>query len=1224
MTQAGPPEGEQGMDALTVDRALNLAALAELGSPLSVRAHALVLDNFKSFPRKTRIPLRDGFTTVSGPNGSGKSNLIDALQFVLAISSSKGMRAERLTDLISNLGTKPKAGVSLELLCTFAGRSGPTEKVVELTRTVRRKKDRLAEVKYYLNGNVIRLADLRDVLQHLGLPTSGQNFVLQNDVIRLTSMGGITRRQVLDELAGAKEFDHRIDLAENELTASERIAQDTGLVLKELGKRLDQLKKERDQALKYQELTSRKKSLEEDLVILGVTEAEVAVASKEQEREAAETAQAKKQKQLEKLRKEADKARAVLAKIEQELSTKGEGERMDAFRAVESLRARLEATREKSREAETEQANREQARPQLEQAVAGAQQAVKAAGGLTEDIEAQLQEKLGQLQVLSQRFEAAGANLQKEGKDRFARADRIRGLRQHADQLRTHEAELVARDRDLAERFNRGEAERALLAGTVNDGGGRLEEIRHRSVEATKLYRDKREGFAKLDAQRRRLSQQISNLRSGLETISSRVSKSMQELAGARAQREQALMHGGGRALSALRKAGLKGLHDPVANLVTLQRKYAQALEAAAGGRLNWMVVDDEHVVGRAIAILKRQNAGRLSFAPLNRVRGRKPAKRKPRGKGVVGWAIDLAKFDPVYEDVMREVFGDTLVLETFADTKRYIGEYRMVTLEGDTVGRNAIMSGGSRTRGGGLLAAAAQIGEMIEKRERALGELEKQRDTALNALRLAEKELAQVGAQAERERIELAQSETTSASLAVELSRLEESLGPQADRLATLAAEIGAIEEEQRVVTPQLEEVRANLRTVTDEMQNLDEGGSSKAFEELQARAEEIEREMRPLEKEVDRLRQELGQALVEKRGAEAARDAVLAKQAEADRQDQALETRLAQLEATIEVQQAELVAREQALAELSSELMELTRKRNQARESSDQARDKQKSAERDLLALAEKLAELGAVLAELTARATELRTAAEEREIEVPGPEEAPADLGRERTRVTRNLGQVDKEIERLGGVNHLAVEQYEATLHRHEELQEKIAVLTREKEEIQLRIIDLQGKKRLAFLEAFEKVRDAFAETYLELGRGEGRLSLENPKDPFAGGLMIKASPRGKKLARLEAMSGGEKALTALALIFALQEVNPAALFVFDEVDKDLDGVNTKILAAAIKRRANDRQYLVISHHRVLLEHSNQTLGVTARKGFGTQVTGVSIAQPSQPTTSLAEAS
>ena len=305
-----------------------------------------------------------------------------------------------------------------------------------------------------------------------------------------------------------------------------------------------------------------------------------------------------------------------------------------------------------------------------------------------------------------------------------------------------------------------------------------------------------------------------------------------------------------------------------------------------------------------------------------------------------------------------------------------------------------------------------------------------------------------------------------------------------------------------------------------------------------------------------------------------------------------------------------AELSAREGELKALSGELLALAQRRDAAREAAQAARDAVTQADHELRSLRESLEGLQVELTELRERATALRAAAEAREIEVPGPEEAPPDLGKERKRLEDTLGKIVRELDGMGPVNQLAIEQFDEAESRHGELEEKINSLDEEKTQIRTRIVGLEGKKKVAFLHAFALVSEAFSRTFAELARGEGRLRLEDPKDPFAGGLIIEARPRGKKLSKLEIMSGGEKTLTSLAFIFALQEVNPAPFFVFDEVDAALDGVNTDVLSEAIARRGSDRQYLVISHHRVMLDKSNQTLGVTMRKGHGTQVTGVTM--------------
>jgi chromosome segregation protein len=1188
-----------------------LAELARLGRPIGVRVAALTLDNFKSFPRPTRIPLRDGFTTISGPNGSGKSNLIDAMQFVLAVSSSKGMRADRLSDLISELGTKPKASVSLELIATFANPEAGgriEERAIEVTRSVRRRKTG-AQVSYLLNGNKIRLCDLHDVLRHLGLPTSGQNFVLQNDVIRLTSMGPVPRRQVLDELAGAKEFDQQIGLAHRELGDADRLGEDTALLLEELGKRLGQLKTERDQALAHKELSERKASVEEDLVVLEVTEAEVQLRRQEELLVAGQKAARKAEIQSEKKHKAADAARTSLEVLQAELGRKGEGERMDALRSVESLKAQLASMDATAAELKADSGRRAAKKPLLEAAATDAAKAFERAGNLAADVEKQLDAQLAQLEGLNRRYEAASVGLQKEHKDRFEKADQMRALRQQAELLRVEEAALVARDRELAERLSRGEERRAMLASNVSDEGGRQEDLKQDAAAATKLFRERREEHAQLEARRRRLIQQVHNLRSGLETLLHKITKAESSVAAIEARREQALSISGGRAMQVLRDSGMRGIHGTVSELIRFEGDYAGALEASAGGRLNLLVVDDEDVVARAIATLKRTGAGRLSFAPLNKVKGR-AAGTAPRGRGVVGFAIDLIDTEKRYQGIMREVFGATLVVEEFHHTKPFVGQYRMVTLDGDIVARNAIMTGGSKARRGGLLAAAAQASQLVAERQKELKELGRQRKAALAALSQTERELNQVNQAVELGRAKLAEAETRTAGLAGELNRLEGTLAPRAEQLAEIETELAACRKELETLTPRLNVVRAELLRLDEALSGLDDPSGNAAYAELERQAQILEKERAPLVEAIDVLRREEGEASKARSTNEVKLEAAQARLATELEEIAALALRIEALAGQRTTLAGELQEHEAALAELSGELLALTRRRDAARVDADATRDAARDADRELETLRETLAKLGATLEGLRNRAAELRSAAEEREIDVPDVEEAPTDIPRERARIQGIVRKVDKQLEALGAVNSLAIEQYEQTETRHGELGEKLTILEDEKAAIRTRIVDLEGKKKTAFLEAFSRVRDAFAKTYYELGRGEGRLILEDPKDPFAGGLQIKVRPRGKKLSRMEVMSGGEKALTALALIFALQEVSPAAMFIFDEVDKDLDGVNTKILADAIRRRCEERQYLVISHHRTMLERSSQTLGVTMRKGFGTVVTGVSV--------------
>lgn len=1211
----GEPDPTSGSGTPATSELEGIQAIAALGRPIEVRVEALTLDNFKSFARKTRIPIREGFTTVSGPNGSGKSNIIDAIQFVLGIATSKGMRAERLTDLICIEGTKPTARVTLELSGTFEDEAGKrTQRKVEITRVVRRSKSG-AQAHYEVDGTPVRLVDLHDLMRDLGFPTSGQNIVLQGDVIRLTSMGAVARRQVLDELAGARDFDARIALANEELQAADRLTDDTKLILEELTGRLGQLKVERDQALAFQTLTARKKGVEEDLVVLDVQEAEGKVVAREAEIAKGEKDHRAALRRHDKLEGEAQARQAELQALEKELAEKGDGERLAAVREVEGLRARLDGAKRRAVEkAEQESALRAKV-PQLERAVREGEDRFEALDKQANLLARELEETEEQHQALTRRFEAAAATLRRHGADQVRAAEEAREVNQQLEALRKEEAELTARDRALAEQLSRKETERTLLGESGGEAARRREEVAREVAEAAERLRERREVVAKADERRRQLSQQVQGLRAGLESVQARVSRAEQEVASAEARRAQAHALGGGQALAAIKDARISGIHGIVADLIKFEPRFAQALEAAAGGRLHWVVVDDEHVAREAIDVLKRTRAGRLSFAPLTKMRGPRIDRDAPRGKAILGYAIDLIDADRRYDELLRSVFTDTLVVERLQDALPLIGRYRMVTLEGDVLERHGLMTGGTATRGSQLLAAAAHAAAEVEEKKRLLQELDKQRSAARAALQKAESEWAQASELLAREQAALAEVEGAVVRCQSELSRIDQALGPQAQRLRALDQEIEPLRREQAELVTALERVRADLAQATTRLQAIDRPEASSEFDEANREAQETEAAMRDLEIVLNGLRQEASEAQLERRSALEKLETARAALAEARQalEETAAAARAARVEA--DALEVELTEKQAALEALASELTALARRRDEARAAAEQARDVAREAQREAQSIADRVALLQQELVQLREAAAALRAAAVERGIEVPGPEEAPDDLPRARRRLEQNLAKIEAEIAALGPVNQLAIEQYDQVLARQAELQQKIATLEEEKAQLRARIVDLDGRKRTAFLDAFARVSKAFASSFAELARGEGRLRLENPDDPFAGGLIIEARPRGKKLARLEAMSGGEKSLTALAFIFALQEVNPAPFFVFDEVDQSLDGVNTETLATAIKSRAGSRQYLVISHHRVMLEKSRQTLGVTMRKGWGTVVTGVPMDEASQ---------
>jgi chromosome segregation protein len=1214
---------------------------------------SLILDNFKSFANRTQIDLLEGFTAISGPNGSGKSNLIDAVLFVLGFASSKGLRADRLTDLINSDSGKPQARVTLELEVLT---DDDEVKLVQVSRVVRRVRQNESQAHYELDGAPVRLHDLHDVLHDLGLPSSGLNVVVQNDVTRVTGMGEIERRKILDELAGAEEFDRRIKAADGELQQAAAHENETRIVLGEIETRLASLEKERDQALAYQALQVERDRSEAELFVLDVLEA-IHKAEKKREEVATriETA-ANLAEDLGEARSESEKADLALAAVEAEIAAKGEGERLTALRETEALRAHVADKRSRADEARHEadaiRARDPERDAALETALHKEQEFARREAERKRELEA-LEDRHG---ALRREVDLGSAQAQKQAKGAFEAFEQQRTLQREVEALRSRDAAQASSRRDLSERTVRASTERDGLRATIESDRARRSEVEAISAEAQSERRIAMQDEAREGERVRKLLQRSLQLRSGLDKAEADLAQGMSDLGRIEERRRVAIDQSGGRGMEALRREGVRGVHGAVHELLKFEPDHALAIEAAAGMRLWHVVVDDEHVGKRGIEVLKRTNAGQLTFAPLSKIRPPEVKLRPVRGRGVLGYALELVEFEPVYEPVMRLVFSDTLIVDTLeAAIQLGIASYRMVTLDGELLDRNGTMRGGSASSRGTVLAAAARFEQEVAQKEAGLGEVRRRRDAARAELEKVDNEgrLAQASHASCQAR--LAEATKKVELVHEELVRLEARIAPAETRFAALEAELARANSDAAAAEADLARLRETVAAAEARLFAVPEAGTE-AFEDFAAKQAALEQSVRDLEAQVRDAREEVAsvqlqrqKAAVEVEGARSALEVARRSWEAANERAEAASSEAARLE-------ADLAQKEKLVATLVAELEELTQRRNDAKVVAQDARDQAKEVERLLEFEKQALASAQQALGELEAIARGLETQAAEKKIALPPLVEAkpaneeapkprrrraravggvpaeplpaevvdpsapapasgpapvnPADLGRLRDHARRELARLEGKMRALEPVNMMAIAQHAEFSARKAELDEKLATLDREMSAIRSKIVELDGAKRTTFLEKFEIVAAGFAENFHELLGGEGRLELEKPESPFEGGLAIIAKPDGQKARRLEALSGGQKTLTALAFLFALQRVTPAPFFVLDEVDASLDGANTSKLADAIRRRGAERQYFVVSHRRALVEKAQRAIGVIRRPGYGTQVAGITL--------------
>jgi chromosome segregation protein len=1210
----------QALDALAPPAA-SLPSMGGLGfRPQSVRLKSLILDNFKSFAQRTKIDLLDGFTAVAGPNGSGKSNLIDAMLFVLGFASSKGLRADRLTDLINSDSGKPIARVSLELeIKTDKGEL----RAMDVSRVVRRRAG-TSEAHYELDGAVIKLQDLHELLNDLGLPSSGLNVVVQNDVTKITALGEIARRQILDELAGAKEYDRRIRAANSELGEADIHEKEMRTVLAEIETQLVALEKQKEKAFAFQALTVEKDRLTTELFVLDVLEAQSLARKKTEELAARGEKLVELKGELALAEKESVAAKAALDAVEAEIEKKGEGERLHAVREIEALRANVANVHAKATEARKEAADVTSKDEEREAAHEAASAHERALAARVEALKAELDDKGQRHDALRREVDLASGEIQKRTKGIFDVLEAERTLRADVGAQRANEAKLVAVLSGCAERTAREGAQRGALFQTLEADRARHAEVERSAAEAASLRRIAAQDVAREEERLRKLLSRSQGLRSGLEKAEHDLAQGMAELGRIEGARRAALDHSGGRGLEALKREGLDGVHGPVHELFRFDVDHALAIEAAAGARLNHVVVEDEHVGKRAIEVLKRTGAGRMSFMPITKINPPKLDLRPVKGNGVIGWAFELVEFEAIYSPIMRLVLGETLIVDTMqAAIELGIGRYRMVTLDGDLMDRSGVMSGGSASKGGTVLAAAARMERELTQRQEALDEIRKRRDAARAELANVGQE--SVAAQSAHGACQgrLSEANARSSQLQEELLRLESKMAPAVAQLAQLDAALARAQAEAQAAETNVTRIRETLAAAETRLKDLPKSGTE-AYEFLTEENRKKEEAAREIEAAMADVREAFSQVQVDHRGAldevEATRHAIedakvrvvaaFARATEADTEAKRLE--------------GELKVKERSIAALLEELRELTEKREDAKGLAQDMRDGAMDVARRLELEEKARGVCQQELVDLTARATALTAQAQEQNLALPPVIAADAEavagairsneVGKLRDQARRELGRTEGKINALGAVNMLAIQQHADFSARKAELDERLATLDREVSAIRARIVELDGAKRTSFLQAFDAVAAAFKENFAELANGEGWLELTNPASPFEGGLTIVARPKGQKATRLEALSGGEKTLTALAFLFALQKVNPAPFFVFDEVDAALDGVNTGKLADAIRRRSSERQYFCISHKRALVEKAHQAIGVTKRKGIGTQVAGITLEEVS----------
>ena len=1241
------------------------------------------LSHFKSFGGTTQVPLLQGFTVISGPNGSGKSNILDALLFCLGLASSKGMRAERLPDLVNqnhanrrstseasvtatfdisdipaellqededeapaanhepentpeqtegdltdaaaDSESSPTTDTDTDTTSTQTDESGPVgqgaaedkdvaagtpDNVVPLprewsvTRRLRVTPQGTYTSNYFINGQPCTLTELHEQLQRFRIYPEGYNVVLQGDVTSIISMKSRERREIIDELAGVASFDRKIDQAKLKLDMVREREERFRIVERELIDQLERLDQDRKKAEKYKQL---KATLQDK------TQWQAVLVWRQQQQQAQQLEQqiAKGKEQTATLTQQKEVLIALINTTATELDALnlkvkalGEDEHL-------ALQAKLA-----TQEAELRQLERqEQALSQSTRELAAKLQATQTA------LQSQSQELKTLGQQLTQLSETEITQLQ-AAKDRAAQA--VEESREATSAIATASQAWVETQTTL-----RREVESLLSALEPQ----RTEQVRlqERLNQLQSQITAQTEAIQTLEteltASPTTIGAEASTLETTIQTLAQSVAAAEQDLKTQRETRdrllreqrekqreldkleaqEQALQETRGtQATEVLVKSGLTGICGLVAQLGRVDPKYQTALEIAAGARLGYLVVDNDGVAAKGIDILKRQRAGRATFLPLNAIRAPRSQQlgRWERPDGFVDYAVELIECDDVYRQVFAFVFGNTAVFERLSDARRHLGKFRMVTLDGEVLESSGAMTGGSLRRQGRLHFGTVEAGESAEAKalrerlqeiERILGRCDRTLANADATVKAQSKTLIETRQRHREQQLQNNQAQQ-------QRQQLQQRLDKAQQQLQQYQSEYTAAQSRLQTLETTLPEQETQLQQKRQELTALEESQTHSEWQQAQGKVRALEAELTERQQALQTAQQRRNQLDAQRQRLE---EKIQIAQQSIDQGRQQQQTQINQ-QTEFNQQQAalkqEIITTQAALAELdktlAGEKTERDRKEHQLRDQRNQ-----------LQQLEWKQQKLSETQQERQQQLSALHTAIETQQAELPDPlPEIPDDLDLET--LQKQLKSLQRRLEAMEPVNMLALEEYERTQERLEELTSKLTTLEDERTELLLRIENFTTLRRHAFQEAFEAVNKNFQAIFAELSDGDGYLQLDDPQDPFNGGLNLVAHPKGKPVRRLASMSGGEKSLTALSFIFALQRYRPSPFYAFDEVDMFLDGANVERLSKMIRHQAQQAQFIVVSLRRPMIESAERTIGVTQARGAYTQVLGINL--------------
>lgn len=1168
-----------------------------------MRLKALEMQGFKSFPDKTVFNFNHGMTAVVGPNGSGKSNIADAVRWVLGEQSTKNLRGSKMEDVIFG-GTKIRkplgfAEVTLRLDNTDRTLDSDRDEV-----SVTRRYYRSGESEYMLNGQVVRLRDVHELFMDTGLGRDGYSLVSQGRIADLISSKSGQRRDMLEEAAGISHYRYRRNDANRKLDQAEENLVRLRDILSELESRVGPLKTQSEKAQKFLVLAKEKKELEIGLWLHTIDTTRVKLRDQEDKLSIAQG--------------QYDSVEAALAQIEtdsEEIIAKSQ----DITVRIDNIRNNSTSYEEKAVQLEGQISvekntilHNEQTIERIKRDMSDASNSENTLKKEVEDAQAEIAALFNEIEAKRKELDSAALNIADARNETGEFADRI--------------AEISQKITTLTEKVSEKRIEETTANSSIEEISGRVSNIEGvlstRNGYITELEDKRNTCQSQLD----KLNDTATEIMNAVSGYSLRVNNRQEKADKLKSaidargldilqkkdkirmldEMEKNMDGYSGAVKAVVREAkggALRGIHGPLSQLISVEDRYAIAVETALGSAIQNIVTDSENDAKRAINFLKENKGGRATFLPLTSVKS-KPFTEKGLDDcyGFVDMADRLLDYDKKYDEIIHSLLGRTAVAEDLDSAiviaKKFSYRFKIVTLDGQVVNAGGSMTGGSRGHNSGILSRTNEKEKLNEQLKKLATEQEKDNE-----------EYKRLNVELSSAKAELDASEADLKRTQEDIIRKESELALIDGKLDTANAALEELRREKKNASIRITDLEALKAAAQTEIDRL-----NKEMGSLQADLDVVTHGREKLEEKKEELAQIEAKInldiLALEKDIEAKKEAV-----------DLLNRRMASHEGRLDDLNGEIAVIEKANSDIELKIQELTKQAQEFHELG-------ASAKSDIEALINERTQCDAKSAQL--RSEERAKSAEREKIsgELARLEERKAQMEKQLDdavnklfdeyqltksdaealniviedyqQAHRSLQELKGKIRALGNVNVGAIEEYKEVSERYEFMKAQLDDIEKSRDELNRLITELTSKMAEQFKAQFVRINSYFGETFVELfGGGKAELILENPNDVLECNIEIKVQPPGKNVQNIDLLSGGEKGLSAIALLFAILKVAPSPFCIFDEVEAALDDVNVARYARYVRRMTANTQFILITHRRGTMEEADVLYGITMQE-------------------------